>query len=566
MLKNVKDLKKITPILLTIALISSLLIILVALKNPQSLYSDSAWQMKALQQFIASDSPSFNHLVRPSYDDLAVNEAIWITWWPPGTNLLAYPLMAGGISAGISIRIIAIAGLILGSLGWICWFSLFELPIWIGLILALTIPSLHYGNHAVFQYSAEILVYASAPWLLLMTYQLDRYCNQEIVAIKSWVKVSVISAGVGLIMGCVYILKYSLLFVLLGSLIYLGFQSITNNNYRQQKISKLIAYGLVCLFFAIPLLTLNLLNQNLGGTANMLTATAKITGFKWQNLIYSIANPALAMADAESFGKTLLLNCQQGLVFNPLWIGLIGLPGGALLLWLILRPQTLSEASLLAKIVFFTSVAALFAIWSVGATVSYDARHVASASLAILPVVLQSGCELWQKNSHNYLLKVSLSIAAILYLALPLGYSSVSMMGKAIESPVNYTVASSQIYNPRLASQNLRRVRAELLQDFNEQTDIWYIPESISALDLPGRAIVSHADFYGGLQDAILQHQDFHTSIPLRVRVLLPPSFEDNGKGLLIRSSFVQAHEWIRQEIEGCNYIQWTSTLDVVGS
>ncbi len=558
--------KKITPILLTIALISSLLIILVALKNPQSLYSDSAWQMKALQQFIASDSPSFNHLVRPSYDDLAVNEAIWITWWPPGTNLLAYPLMAGGISAGISIRIIAIAGLIVGSLGWICWFSLFEFPIWIGLILALTIPSLRYSSHAVFQYSAEVLVYASAPWLLLMTYQLNRYWNRESAAIKGWVKFLVISPLVGLIMGWVYILKYSIMFVLLGALIYLGFKSITNNNSQQQKIRKLIAYGLVCLFFAIPLLTLNFLNQNLGGTANLLTATAKIISFKWQTTIYAIANPALAIADAESFWKALLLNYQQGLVFNPLWISLIGLPGGVLLLWLILSPQTLSEASLLAKIVFFTSVAALFAIWSVGATVSYETRHIISASLAILPVVLQSGGELWQKNSHNYLLKVSLSIAAILYLALPLVYSSVFMMGKAIESPINYTVASSQIYNPWLASQDLRRVRAELLQDFNEQTDVWYLPEPLAALDLPGRAIVTHADFYGGLQDAILQHQDFHTSIPLRVRVLLPPSFEDNGKGLLIRSSFVQAHEWIRQEIEGCNYIRWTSTLEVVGS
>lgn len=553
--------KKIALIFLTIALISSLSIVLIALKNPQSLYSDTAWQMKALQQFIASESPSFNHLVRPSYDDLAVNEAIWITWWPPGTNLLAYPLLAGGISTGISIRIIAIAGLILGSLGWICWFSLFEFPIWIGLILAVTIPTLDYGSHAVFQYSAELLVYASAPWLLLMTYQLNRYWNRKIVNIEGWVKLAVISAGAGLILGFGYILKYSILFVLLGALIYLGFQSIINNNFPEQKISKLIAYGLVCLFFAIPLLGINLLNQNLGGTANLLTATAKNPGFKWQNLLYSIANPALAMADGESFWKTLLVNTQQGLVFNPLWIGLIGLPGGLLLLWLILRPQILSEAGLLAKIVFFTSIAALFAIWSLGATVSYDPRHVASASLAILPVVLESGCQLWEKSDRNYFLKVFLGLAAVFYLGIPLVYSSVSTFSKAIAPSHNYKAASSQIYNPWLASQDLRRVRAELLKDFNEATDIWYVPEALSALDLPGRAIVTHADFYGGLQDEILQQQDFHTSIPLRVRALLPSSFEENGKGLLIRASFVQASQWIDKEIEGCNYILWTSSL-----
>lgn len=171
-------------IFLSCIVISSLLLIFVALKNPQSLYSDSAWQMKALQQFIAGDSPSFNHLVRPSYDDLAVNKAIWITWWPFGTNLLAYPLMAQGISVGMSIRIIAITSFVLGSLGWIYWFSLFDFPIWIGVILALTIPSLRNGNSALYMYSAEVLVYAYAPWLILITYYFSKYLNNETTFIK----------------------------------------------------------------------------------------------------------------------------------------------------------------------------------------------------------------------------------------------------------------------------------------------------------------------------------------------------------------------------------------------
>ncbi|MGI2903857.1 hypothetical protein [Tolypothrix sp. VBCCA 56010] len=549
-------------ILLFLTIIPILLLIFIALKNPQSLYSDSAWQMKALQQFIAGDSPSFNHLVRPSYDDLAVNKAIWITWWPPGTNLLAYPLMAQGIPVGISIRIIAIASFILGSLGWICWFSLFDFPIWIGVILALTIPSLRCGNHALFQYSAEVLVYAYAPWLILITYQFSKYLNNETTFIKNIVKYLVISPVIGLILGFGYILKYSLLFVVLGALIYLGFQCITNNNSRQQKISKLTAYVLVCLFCGIPLLTLNLVNQNLGETANLITATAKIISLKWQNFIYVIANPALAMTDAELLWK-MLLNFQHSIAPSSLWIGLIGIPGGILLLWLILRDRALPEASLLAKIVFFTSMAAIFGIWSVGATVSYEARHVVPASLAILPVALQSGYELWHKKSNSFLIKGSLCIAAIFYLAIPLAYSSTSIIVKALETSVHYTPASSQIYNPWLASQDLARVRTELVKDFNEQTDIWYLPEPITALDLPGRAMITSGDFYQGLQDANLHRQAFHTSTHLRVHVLLPRSFEDNGKGLLIRSSFVQAHEWICQEIEGSNYVKWTSTLEV---
>ncbi|MEG4604484.1 hypothetical protein QUA86_04485 [Microcoleus sp. F6_B6] len=546
-----------------LASISSLLLVFVALKNPQSLYSDSAWQMKALQQFIAGDSPSFNHLVRPSYNDLAVNEAIWITWWPPGTNLLTYPLVAQGIPVGMSIRIIAISSFVLGSLGWICWFSLFDLPMWIGVILAVAIPSLRYGNHALFQYSAEVLVYGYAPWLLLATYQFSKIWQNETIHIKNWVKFLIISPVMGLIIGFAFILKYSLLFIVLGALIYLGFQC--TNNSLQPKNSKLTAYLLVCLFSAIPLLTLNLVNQNLGKTANLVTATAKIISLKWQTFIYLIANPALAMTDAELLGKTLLLNFQHSSAPNSLWIGLIGLPGGILLLWLILRRQerAVSEASLLAKIVFFTSMAAIFGIWSVGATVSYEARHLTAASLAILPVALQSGCELWNKKSDSFLIKVSLCTAAIFYLAIPVAYSSTSILVKARETSVNYTPASSQIYNPWLASQDLARVRTELVKDFNNQTDIWYLPDPVAALDLPGRAIITHADFYGGLQDTNLHRQAFYTSIPLRVHVLLPPSFEDNGKGAAIRSSFPQADEWIYREIEESNYVKWISTLEV---
>ncbi|WP_333411355.1 hypothetical protein [Microcoleus sp. F10-B6] len=559
-----KYMKQSRLIFIILTSISSLLLVFVALKNPQSLYSDSAWQMKALQQFIAGDSPSFNHLVRPSYNDLAVNEAIWITWWPPGTNLLTYPLMAQGIPVGMSIRIIAIASFVLGSLGWISWFSLFDLPIWIGGILAVAIPSLRYGNHALFQYSAEVLVSAYAPWLLLATYQFSKFWKNETIYIKNWVKVLIISPVMGLIIGLGFILKYSLLFIVLGTLIYLGFQCATNNS-LQQKNSKLTPYLLVCLFSAIPLLTLSLVNQNLAKTANLITATAKIIGLKWQSFIYLIANPALAMTDAELLGKTLILNFQPSIAPNSLWIGLIGIPGGIVLLWLILRRQerAVSEASLLAKIVFFTSMAAIFGIWSVGATVSYEARHVTAASLAILPVALQSGCELWNKKYDSFFIKISLCIAAIFYIVIPLVYSSTSIFIKARETSVNYTPASSQIYNPWLASQDLAKVRTELVKDFNEQTDIWYLPDPVAALDLPGRAIITHADFYGGLQDTNLHRQAFYTSIPLRVHVLLPPRFEDNGKGALIRSSFPQADEWICREIEESNYVKWISTLEV---
>jgi hypothetical protein len=565
--------KKSQRVLLILMLISSLLVLCIALKNPQGLYSDSAWQLKALQQFIIGTSPSFNHFVRPSYDDLSVNQAIWITWWPPGTNLLAYPLLAQGIPIGISIRIIAFVCLILGSLGWFYWFSLFDLPIWLGGIFTLTLPTLRYSNHALFQYSAEVLVYAYAPWLILTAYGLSKLWEQNEIQTNSnylpnLPKYLFISPLIGLIFTFGYILKYSLLFVILGSLLYLGIKCFTNNKSSPQKIHKTISYILVCLFCIISLLSFNLVNRHLAGTENLVTATAKVFTLKWQNLVYLIANLALALSDAEHLYKILLLNLQDlnshiSTIPTSLWIAIIGFLGGIYLLWLIWQNQTINSANLLAKVILFTSMIALFSIWSIGASVSYEPRHIMAGSLAILPLILKSGYDLWQKNSQNFFIKTSLLIVAIIYLVIPLGYGSIDIFLKAIKEPLNYVSFPNQIYNPWLATKDLTKIRAELIKDFNQQTDIWYLPEPLTALDLPGRAIISHADFYGGLNNANLHGRIFHSSKPLNIFMLLPDNCENNGKGTLIRSSFVQVHEWTHQKIEGSNYVKWTGRLIV---
>jgi hypothetical protein len=88
---------------------------------------------------------------------------------------------------------------------------------------------------------------------------------------------------------------------------------------------------------------------------------------------------------------------------------------------------------------------------------------------------------------------------------------------------------------------------------------MWYLVEPLTALDLPGRAIVRHADF---IDIAVLRRDRFVTSRRMRVHVLLPPRFENNGKGEAIRASFPQADGWVRREIPGAEYVSWTATLE----
>lgn len=49
-----------------------------------------------------------------------------------------------------------------------------------------------------------------------------------------------------------------------------------------------------------------------------------------------------------------------------------------------------------------------------------------------------------------------------------------------------------------------------------------------TALDLRGKVILRHSDF---LSEEQLRRQTFRTSSLVTVRMLLPPTFEDKGKG-----------------------------------
>src|SRR4030042_6834764 len=86
--------------LICATMVSATLLILLVSRAPQGLYSDPATQMKALQQYLAGESPSINHVVMPKEGDLSEDAAGWISWWPPGPQLFNYPLMAGGVGLG----------------------------------------------------------------------------------------------------------------------------------------------------------------------------------------------------------------------------------------------------------------------------------------------------------------------------------------------------------------------------------------------------------------------------------------------------------------------------------
>jgi hypothetical protein len=202
------------------------------------------------------------------------------------------------------------------------------------------------------------------------------------------------------------------------------------------------------------------------------------------------------------------------------------------------------------------TVSALFlAVMTVFSARAMEARYIAAIGIAIIPAALQAAFNIAPKLSRMG--RGVLAIAAVCYLALPIAYGAFSVAGKIHRTPTAYRTGPSGLYNPLFANADAQSAIAKVRADFHVSSDVWYLTEALTAMDLPGRAILRHADFLpvDGLK------QTFQSSKPVRVHLLLPPWFEENGKGVIIRAEFVGAKNWSSKMIPGMNYVEWTALV-----
>jgi hypothetical protein len=526
---------------------ASLLVVLATSGVVQGLYSDPAVQLKAVQQRLTGESTSMNLWVHPDRGDVSRDTGEWLVWWTPGTELLAFPLMRAGLSLGGAVRAIAATALIAGSIGWATWFSLFELPGAIVLLMAAAWPCVRIASNGLFLYSAEMLVFAAAPWLLLATRAfLDRPASSLFGDAR-------VACGLGLLLGGAYWLKGSLAFIAVGAIVAVAFiewRRLPRQMGRVAGLSAATAAGA-----AIPFLALAVINRLAGGgSANLVTAAFGWHVPGWRTALDVVAVPALQVADAGALWEYLLRHPARPIVQDAAWISLLGLPGGLLLLWFVCRPRIGGSAPVVARSVFFVSVALLLGIWTIS-PVSHEPRHIASAAFAVCPLLVAEARRRW--TGATSAARLALAASGVFYLCLPLGYGVTSVVQKVRRFPPDYRPGPARIYNALLSATDIASVRETLLARTNAR-DLWYLTEAMSALDLPGRAIITHADFQ---PIGELQRDRFVTSQPLRVRALLPARFELNDKGPVIRRSFPQAGPWAPSTITGSDYVLWTADL-----
>lgn len=525
-----------------LALVSSLLIVVAVSRTPQSMFSDPSWQLKGLQQHLAGESPTFNTLVQANPRDISQNAPEWISWWPIGTNLLVYPLLRLGFSIGGAVRVLSALALILGSVGFGYWLRIFRLPYWLAITLAISIPWIRYANLSLFQYAAEGLVFGICPWLLVGAFRL-RSCrpNQRRESL-------LFLLGYGLLLGLAYWLKYSAVFISAGVLAHLALAAWK----KQGPIMKDLA--VVSTVFVFVVGVLNVLNHAMGSAMNAVTERPSFV-LDWRLPFNFVGLMAMAMADADGLARYVLFHPGRNLLpFNYLTLCYLGLPGGVVLLWLLLRRQS-SPALLLSRDVLITVSALFVAVMTVFSARAMEARYIAALGIALIPAALEAALEVGPKLRR--LSRAILLLVAICYLAIPIAYGGFSIIGKIARTPTRYQTGPSGLYNPLFANTDAKSALVELTKGFNPTSDLWYLTEPFTAMDLPGRVILRHADF---LSPAGLS-ESFHSSKPIRVHLLLPPWFEQNGKGALIRGEFYGAGTWLQRAVPGMNYVEWTAIV-----
>ncbi len=528
-----------------VTLVSCALLILVTLRVPQGLVSDPAWQLRAVQQFLGGQSPSPNHLVQADPADLSRNTAEWITWWAPGASWLPGLLMAAGIPVGYAVRAICLFALVAGSVGWVRWFGLFGLPSWMELLLAAFLPWMHYASKTVFLFSAEILVFGVAPWAALLAWRLAQAENAGGPggAPKGG------AFATGLFLGSVYVLKYSALLTSAGVVAYFAWQACRSPRARRVLLLAVLSAGA-----ALPVVTLSVLNHRLGGHANLVAESFSFHP-RVENIQYALTNPPLILGDLDALASYVLFHPVHPLTSNYAWHSWIGVPGALLLFGLLLwrGPSVAPEG--LTRSIFFTALCSMAAIWTVSDGVSYDARHLADPALIALPLALRRGWEAWGRSAGP--LRAVLAAGAIGYLLVPYLYGVATVAVKAVRR-YPQTLPASRLYNPSLSDSMPVEALRFLEDSAGGADDVWYLPEPYTALDLPGRAVIRYAQV---VPLGRLAAEKFSTSRPLRLHVLLPRSFEENGKAAVICGSFPAAGPWQVAPVPGSDYVLWTARL-----
>jgi hypothetical protein len=390
---------------------------------PIGIASDQAQQVRAVRQFLSGVSPSPNHLVQVDPVELDRDRASWLTWWPPGFNLVMLPGLDAGVSLGPLLRAYGAICLLLGGVGWLIWARGLGLCGGWLIALAIAIPWARYTSSFLLEASAEPLAFALTPFCLIAVARADQSWQEGKPAVVA-ARRGILAGGLA---GVAYVAKYSLALVVVPALAWCAWRGL-----RSRSVAGAAGVAATGIVAAIPVLTLNYLNAHFSGSINSAAQTLAPASNAFANLVAAATRLPLALADLGAPAQWAFTNpsspVASGWLNAGLAVSLVGLPGLLALAWLFWRhpPKTAPES--LAVFAAGGAVLLLTAIWTFSGAADQEVRHLMQAGLCLLPLVLLRVHSVWQRRS--LIARGSILLFVTVFFLLPLVYGMASVLGK----------------------------------------------------------------------------------------------------------------------------------------
>jgi len=477
---------------------------------PYAVVGDVAYQLKSVQQFATGQVGLFNAVTVPDPLDLAGDRVLWTVWWPPGMAVIFYPLVALGLPLGEAARWTAFGLVVAGVSGWLWVAQLIPVSSRTLWALAVLLPGLS-AEPMTYLYHGDILPWAVLPWLL-----------GWLLRGGGW--------ALPFFLGSVYWLKYSAFTVVVGLMVYWGWQRVRARTWG------VLLLGLV--LFSLPGLGLTGLNRSLAQVDTALTQYVAAPSTP-QPTVIELGLGALGLPGRALFGmeellwagvKRLDLNYSAQIL---LFAGL-GLPGTLILvssLGLIHRRYGLKSVGLIA----LTTLLPTILLTGLSALGGYN--------FVLQARYLEPGFMLWAILWLDAIASANLWFLGGCLVVLPTLYGVISPWRQAVQR-VTVTTAT-QLYQPAFPPEMVAQLQA-LIQSPRDVVILDFITPATTYgpwLELSARTLPLDRVFPGPL--AQLHHQPLYSAVPLRVIVVMT---EDEERVILARykQRIPQIKRWSR--------------------
>ena len=534
-----------------VALCSWALLAAVTWRTPIGLhFYDPVIQLLAVQQAQRGDSPGWNVLRRVDPADLSQDILEPVGWWAPAIPALTGPLTGAGMPLGLALRIVVISAGAAGALGWALWLTRFALPYpWLFALAAL-LPWLRPSSAGFFRFSADSLAFAAAPWVFLGLLGLCRRLQKENATL-------IFLGWTGLALGLAGAVKYSLATATVASFSAVAWIVCRHKAPTRLTFARLTVLGLAIL--AVPAV-IKLCHALRGATDP--TGHTAADNHSLSTALFALSNPVLGLADAASPAYRVFTTfpgiSELSIAQNLVWAGL---PGAALLIWLVVKSRPLdelrpAEALPLLTLLIFTLL--MIVLW-LSTDATRDSRLFSPVTCAALPAVIVLGLRIRSHAKHGT--RALLFLGAIVYLIIPLAYGPLFVAAKVIGTR-HVTPIASQIQLPSLGVDHQHALIMELAS-YAAKDALWLVTDPEIALALPGRILTprsgrSIADDLSAIYVAPANLAHWRTRATLKLRVLADPGPVPPP----LPSSIPRTTHWTPHYVAAGQKVLWTALLD----